>query len=426
MQHLDFLELLTDNIFIYLLCLLANIIIFWKVGEKLTRTWIDPLRLIIIFATFANAIPPFLYFTNTIDSEIFFHFLISESFLWGAFLLFSRSDINFAKTAIINENKIAFSMYILFFILYTILIGFTYAYLGIPLFLPSRLSLFVDTGLGSIERILPFLQLYCLIFSFYLLEVSKKKSFIRLIVYFVFATFVVTGILSGSKSGLAPFLTAAFGYYCFYKKETVFGLKYLKYLVFAAVAGILVIILSSEVTALAATQEFFFRFIASGDVYWMGYPDRLYANTSVPNSFSYLFSGILAPLRLIEAPVAGTGLGFQLSRIINPGMDLLVGPNIRPAMLGLMLFGWGGIFLTFGIGVFLAIVIFQLPRLLPKGILSVIYYTYLYSVVVVFLQDPAYGVGCISNVVFCTIFFIFSLFICMSIINKLIAFKKLK
>lgn len=426
MLHLDFLELLSENILLYLLCLFVNIVIFWKIGKKITHTWIDPLRLSLVFATFANAIPPFLYFTNTIDSEVFFHFLISESVLWITFLLFSRSEIKFSTTTIVNENKIAFCMYLLFFVLYLILIGFTYAYLGIPLFLPSRLSLFVDTSLGSIERLLPFLQLYCLLFSFYLLDITKKRSSIRFIVYFVFGIFIITGILSGSKSGMIPFLTAAFGYYCFYKKETFLGTKYLKYISFTVLAGILVVVLSTDVSFISATQEFFFRFIASGDVYWMGYPDHLYEKTSVQNSFSYLFSGILAPLRIIDAPVAGSGLGFQLSRIINPGMDLLVGPNIRPAMLGLMLFGWGGIFLTFGIGLFLAFVIFQLPKLMPRGILSVIYYTYVYSIVVIFIQDPAYGIGCISNIVFCTIFFGMSLLFCMSIINKLIAFKKTK
>ena len=426
MEHLVFLELLYDNIPLYLVCLLLNIIIFWQIGKKITHTWIDPLRLLLVFACFANAIPPFLYFTNTIDSDVFFHFLISEGVLWGTFLFFSSSQIRFSTRTIVNENKVAFCMYLFFFILYLILIGFTYAYLGIPLFLPSRLSLFVDTGLGSIERLLPFLQLFCLLFSFYLLDISKKRSVNRFIVYFVFFVFIVTGILSGSKSGLVPFLTAAFGYYCLYKKETFLGTKYLKYIGFAGLSGILVVILSTNVSAVEATQEFFFRFIGSGDVYWMGYPDHLYANTNVGNSFSYLFSGILAPLRIIDAPPAGSGLGFQLSRLINPGMDLLVGPNIRPSMLGLMLFGWGGVFLTFGIGLFLAFVIFQLPKLLPGGILSVIYYTYLYSIVIIFIQDPAYGIGCISNIVFCTIFFIVSLFICMSIINKLIAFKKQK
>lgn len=426
MLHLDFLELLSENIPLYLICLLFNIVIFWKIGKKVTHTWIDPLRLSLVFATFANAIPPFLYFTNTIDSDIFFHFLLSESVLWGTFLFFARSKIRFSSITIVNENKVAFCMYIFFFLLYVILIGFTYAYLGIPLFMPSRLALFVDTSLGSIERLLPFLQLFCLLFSFYLLDITKKRSVIRFIVYFVFTVFVVTGILSGSKSGLTPFLTAAFGYYCIYKKETFLGTKYIKYISFAVLAGILVVVLSTDVSFISATQEFFFRFIASGDVYWMGYPDHLYAKTSVDNSFSYLFSGILAPLRIIDVPVAGSGLGFQLSRLVNPGMDLLVGPNIRPSMLGLMLFGWGGVFLTFGIGLFLAFVIFQLPKLLPKGILSVIYYTYLYSIVIIFIQDPAYGIGCISNIVFCTLFFIGSLFICMSIINKLIAFKRVK
>lgn len=426
MLHLDFLELLSENILLYLGCLLVNIIVFWLIGRKITHNWIDPLRLSIVFATFANAIPPFLYFTNTIDLDVFLHFLVSESVLWITFVFFSKNKLQFSSITIVNENKVAFCMYILFFLLYVILISFTYVYLGIPLFLPSRLSLFVDTSMGSIDRLLPFLQLYCLIFSFYLLGRGEKKSWLRFFVYFVFFTFIVTGILSGSKSGLTPFLTAAFGYYCIYKKEVLLSKKYLKYIFGVIVAGILVVVLSSEASVLVATQEFFFRFIASGDVYWMGYPDHLYAQTHVDNSFSYLFSGILAPLRIIDIPVAGSGLGFQLSRLINPGMDLLVGPNIRPTMLGLILFGWGGIFLTFGIGIFLAFVIFQLPKFLPNGILSVIYYTYLYSIVIIFIQDPAYGIGCISNIVFCTIFFILSLFMCMSIVNKSIAFKRLK
>jgi hypothetical protein len=418
MQHIQFLLILEDNISLFLFVLLFNAVLFYIIGRKLVRSIIDPLSLALVFVVFANTIPPFLFFTGNIKSDNLIYFEIFEIVFWSILYIFSLRKKQFSKKNLVNEYRIGYLMYFICFFIYLVLIVFTYIYLGIPLFLPSRLSLFVNSGLGSIERLLPFLQIYCLIFSFYLLNKSSLSKLTRIFIYFVFLTFVVTAILSGSKSGMIPFFTAIFGFYYIYKKQFKVNRRFYGLLVLSSFSAIVVLVLSQELTFLEALSEFSFRFIGSGDVYWMGLPNSVYKDLKIDNSYTYLFSGILSPLRLIDAPAANSGLGFQLAETLNPGLDVLMGPNMRPSLLGKILFGWGGIIFSAFLALFLSFIMYELPRFMPKGILSSIYYTYIYVTILSFISDPVYSIGLIMNIIFCTFFFLLLIVFCESFLES--------
>lgn len=415
MLHIDFLAILNENLGVYCCCFFVCSILFFFIGRRLTHSWIDPLRITLVFSAFAAAVPPFLYFVGLIKMEILLNFIISESLFWVGFLCLSFSNISFSRTRIIGEGRIAFALYIFMFIVYAFLMLFTYVVLGVPLFMDSRLSLFADTGLGTIERLLPLLQTYCLIYSFHLL--GKERYFRkRILPYVVFSVFVVTGILSGSKSALLPFLYSYFGYSYFFKETLDIGRRYLKFFFLAAGAGVIVVAFSLNVSVLEAIGVFLFRFIAAGDIYWMGYVDDVYRKVIISDSFTYLFSGILAPMRIIPAPEISSGIGFQMVGIINPQMEnILVGPNPRAPFLGFVLFGWWGILFNLFVGMFLSIMIYRLPKVMPKGIVTCAYYTYVYTTLMNFVIDPAYSVGLIMNIVVCTVFLAIAVIFFMSL-----------
>ena len=417
MAHIKFLLVLEDNVPLFLLILFLNSVLFYFIGRKLARSIIDPLSLALVFVVFANSIPPFLFFTNNIKLDNLLYFEFFEFVFWGILYTFSLRKKGFSDRIIVSEYRIGIFIYFLCFFIYVLLISFTYVYLGIPLFLPSRLSLFVNSGLGSIERLLPFLQLYCLTFSFYLLNKSNISKVLRLFIYFVFFTFIITAILSGSKSGMVPFFYAIFGYFYIYKRQFTINRRIYGLLIISALSGILVLVLSQNLTFFEALNEFSFRFIGSGDVYWMGLPNDVYKDLKFENSYSYLFSGILSPLRLIETPAANSGFGFQLAEILNPGLDVLMGPNVRPSLLGKILFGWGGLIFSAFLASFLSFIMYFLPRFMPRGILSTIYYTYIYVTILSFISDPVYSVGLIMNIIFCTLFFVFLIVISESVLK---------
>jgi len=115
MQYFEFFILFSDNICLYLISLLIVSLPLIYIGGKYTRGWIDPLRHVLIFVTFANAIPLFLFCINEIPPIFFYYFFCAETLFWLGFILLAKWEITLSKIKIIDEKSISSILYYSFF-----------------------------------------------------------------------------------------------------------------------------------------------------------------------------------------------------------------------------------------------------------------------------------------------------------------------
>lgn len=407
MNTLQFLNILNENVGLYFFSILLTAVMFLPVWLKQTQSWVDPLRVVLLFSVMANSVPVFLLMAGEILLGDFFYFISSEFLLWFGFFLAYKKPC-FSKFVLSSDKELSFCLYVFFVAYHIASTGFVYLNFGIPAMQDSRLSVFAHTGFGTIQRLSPFVTIYCAFFSFMLLNESACNVLRRFIAYLVFVLLFFTSILSGAKSSVLVIAYGAFGFYLLYKRVDV-KVK-MRHVMLAIVSAIFINLISGASSVEEALLSLLIRASASGDVYWIAYPDQLYKYVTIPydNSLRYFFSGVLAPLRVISEPVYSDGIGFQFTRLLNPELsDLLVGPNVRMPVLNKILFGWFGLFFSFSVGFILSIVIYRLPRVVPYGVLTVSFYTYVYVTLLTFFADPALGVGYLIDILFNFILLLF-------------------
>jgi oligosaccharide repeat unit polymerase len=422
MNNLEFYNLVYENLILYIFILFGVSIFFFFIGKRYTNTWLDPLRITLLSVVFTFVVPVFLYATKIIDFEITTYFVFAQFSFWMSFILFAKKKINFSKYQLVDEKKIAYIFFLIFLIIYIISISLTYLILGIPLLKESRLDTFTGSGLGILARIMPFSQIYCIFYSFYAWPKFKKYGFNKLLVIFSFFIFLTTGILSGSRSSFFIFLFIYWGYCYFYLNNTNKITKNYKYLLVGLVISIFSFVLKSDTTdILTGLSSFGLRVISSGDNYYMALPNDIWKQVQTGPWFQHLFNGLFGPLRIINSGLVPPPVGFQLTWLVNPSLvGQSTGPLSSPALLGFLYFRWGGIVFAFILGAFVSILIYRLPSILPKGILSSIFFTYLYIQIPSFIQDAALGMSILFDV-FLNLFilvFLISIILKFSYINS--------
>ena len=97
----------------YVLALLISILTLLPIMKKHSYGWLDPLRITLIFAMFANAVPIFFLFNSLISVENFVYFVLSETLFWIGFLVFSRKHAHSKYNSTNNShfNYISYSLH---------------------------------------------------------------------------------------------------------------------------------------------------------------------------------------------------------------------------------------------------------------------------------------------------------------------------
>jgi oligosaccharide repeat unit polymerase len=418
MTSFEFYNLVFENFGIYILLLVLVSFFFLFIGKKYTSSWLDPLRINLLIIVFTAVVPLFLFATGTIKFELTLYFILAQLAFWVGYIIFAKKQITFSKTTLINEEKTAYILYIIFLIVYIILISLTYILLGIPLFMASRLEVYSGSGLGIFARIMPFAQIYCIFYSFYSWKNLKRFSLKKIVVIFSFLIFLTTGILSGSRSSFFIFLFVYWGYCYFFLANASLVNKYYKFLLLGLVFSIFSFVLKSDgYEILTGLTGFGLRAISSGDNYFMALPNDIWKSVDTGPWFNHLFSGLLGPLRIINTSLVPPPVGYQLSWAVNPSLDgLATGPLSSPALLGFLYFRWGGIVFSFIIGLLISITIYKVPTIMPKGLLSSIFCCYMYMQMLTFIQDSSLGMSYLFDTIlnFCI------LIILINIILKLL------
>lgn len=375
-----FLLLLALNWELYLLALILSISLLTPIFLRYTLGWFDPLRISVIFAMFANAVPFFLSFTQHISNEILIYFILSETFFWIGIIRFAqrRSSLN-QKYSFAFSERLGFQLYIIFFSLYVLFSLFSYLKFGIPLFLDkSRLSVYADSGgLGILSRFNSFFSIYTMFYSFYLLHKQEKRFF----AVTALCLCIIFLIFTASKSAFLNVLFSFWGFNFFYLNQVPKSRKVFAYLLFGIIGAIFILIMQTAGIGgnlTTATIGFGVRLAASGDTYFYAYPDNMYRVIEIGNPFIHLFQGLLKPLRLIGEN-ADASAGNQLAWVVMPssvGQNL--GPNARMPLLSYILWGWGGLIFSYIGGWLISFLLFRIPRYFPQGIISAAFVTYLY------------------------------------------------
>jgi len=407
MDGQTFIFLLATNWLKYIIALIISMICSVPIFKVIKAPIIDPYKITTIFTVFANAIPIFLLFTNNISINDFIYFVLSEVlFLFGFLFHFNRElKINHPIT-IVNETKIYIRLFYIFFGLFLIFDLFTFKYFGIPLFLDYRMALYSNSGgFGIIARFLPLFKIYCIYYSLNEIIVNRKYS--KLIIILIF---IIDGILWGSKSG---FIQIVFVYSFIIIKNEAYKISYKVYLVLGSlilligISGLLITNHSLE----QSLVTFFYRFIASGDIYYYSYPDQLYKYVNIPDKVMYLPSFFLAPARLMNY-LPYKSAGIQIYNIIHPYyIDAVTGPNPRMPIISYILFGWYGLILSFLAGRFISFFRRIIKYFFFNSLLLYPLYIYIMIESCFLLYDFAQGISNIFNILINIIVFFFFSFL---------------
>jgi oligosaccharide repeat unit polymerase len=420
MTHNDFYNLVYANWRLYLLSLAICVLFFTYLGKRFTHTWFDPLRFQLVASAFATAVFVFLYFKGIIRTNIFLYFVLAELFFWIAFIVPSKKNVRFSPKKLVNEKSISFVLYLVFLILFILFTVITYILLGIPIFMGSRLDTYVGSGLGVLGRMMPFFKLYCIFYSFYLFENSKKLSLERFLVLLVFLIFVVTGILSGSRSSFFIFMFVYWGYCYYYHNDLVRITKHYKLFILGIFITIITFAIQSGSNNLFGSfRPFFERIIASGDAYFMALPKDTWMKVEIGDWYKHLFYGLIGPTRLMSGENVMLPVGFQLTGLVYPvNAGVSTGPLSIPALLGFLYFGWGGLIFSLILGFLISLVIFNLPSMLPNGIISSVLILYVVLQFLTFIIDPCLGMGYLFDTVLNITFLIFLITVLQYLFSK--------
>jgi len=94
-----------------------------------------------------------------------------------------------------------------------------------------------------------------------------------------------------------------------------------------------------------------YRIVSYGDVYIFAYPDATIESLKGGNALVGMFGGFLSTFRLFPQELLQTNIGYQLTGIVFPDLDLLVGPNPQHPVFGYHYFGAFGFVFSFVLGV---------------------------------------------------------------------------
>lgn len=394
-----FFLILSENMGWYIISLLLSAIPMYCIAKNYSHSWLDPLRISLVFVALANAVLLFLFFIDEINSYLFYYSVIAISLFWIGFLIPAKRNIKFSKIYFHNDELIIKLLFFEILVLYISGTLFSYIAFGLPIFSESRIGTYIGSGgFGAIARINPFFEVFILMFCYKQLDGKCSLAF-KSICYGSIVLIAVVGIISGSRGGLLIFFTCYFGYSFFYLGVKSNDKKMLKYFPVAFFGAILVLLVTNDWHIFDAILALLVRIVATGDAYYMGLPNETINLVQVDNSAMFLLSNLLAPIGLIDISKIEPPVGVQLANILYPQLDgLFVGPNSGPAILGYVLFGYFGIFFTFIVGLVSSILIFRLPSIFPRGFVPSVVLFFIYISSVRFMIDTTYGLASLFDV----------------------------
>ena len=390
MSNWDFIILLSENIQDFILIAISLLLIYYLLFRKWVLSILDPLFLSLLGSSLGFAVVLFLYHMNSISLYYLFNYLLTQF----SFLLFLFWGLNF-KFEIVNpliKIKDEPLFLLSFFIVASLTDFFCQIYVfrisGFPIFFDSRLETFVGgTGYGLFSRFIEISRMFSLYFAcFYLFSITKKKNIICFYIYSYLGFFILSSVLSGSKSAI---LLIGYVVYCYIianRDQINISLlkRYIKLILSMAIAGAVIVIYSKSGNLIVAISELASRFVYYGDIYWQAYPGNSMEMINKSNPMYALFSDFLGFFRIVSWNELPQPMGIDLYQL-HQSSDILTGPNARHNVFGLFNFGYIG-------SILFSSIIGLIVGLSRKSISSFSKHTHLLKslVIIVFLKVIAF------------------------------------
>ena len=370
MSYFDFFISVNEKLTIFIIILVSVLSMYYFIFRKTVISVLDPLFLVILSSCLGSVVVLFLYITERIENIYFYSYLLTQSALYTGFFLFRRTKpFHLKLTSIIIEKEMTHDngMRLMFYLMAMVNIVaqlIIYTTVGIPIFLESRLEIYVvGGGFGIINRILQIcypVSLYCTMY--YLLTRINGHTTEKLLARFYLVVLVIFGLLSGSRSFVLPMV---YGFYFFLflhrgncKKSVV--LIYAERGVHLVTAIIVLMFLSigikSQFDLLGIVGTIAERVVSYGDVYFAAYPNRLIEQIQGVGTANFLFGDLLRTLRLVPPQFVQQPIGFEIYNLANKTVEVLNGPNPRHNVLGYINWGFSGsIVFSFICGILLSL-----------------------------------------------------------------------
>jgi hypothetical protein len=268
-----------------------------------------------------------------------------------------------------------------------------YKFLGVPMFLASRLDATANAqgGMGVLARFsnLGIVCLYCF-FVFY--HRKSRDKLVKLCNLVTIISFTLFSILSGGKSA---FILIAFVYFCFViaNKDEV-GMLYDKlkkkqyYLLFFGFMAAFAVVMLSTGNVENTIYSLLYRIVGSGDVYWLAYPNEMIESVPYRNPFVVLFQSFLGFFRIMPHSDFPEPIGYTLSSFFYDKTSL-TGANARHNIFGYVYFGayWSVLF-SFVLGCLIAFIRQCLISLKRQGNICKLVIILLYVTIPGLESDP--------------------------------------
>lgn len=398
MNNLEFGLHFAENIYVgvgfVVLSLLINLLLF----RRYVYSLFDPLLFYTILSAMGGSVVLYLYWFDLITPFYFASYLLTQVAFLAGFLLrrppSPRLDATVPAPRLYSGPLRA--LYPLSVVLFVVSQLLVYSVTGIPLFLESRLEAFSGGGgYGIFSRIIFVTSNIALVVAVYRLLLLRRGRLSRLLDYGVVGFCGLAAILSGSKGAL---LTLVFSislalYFVrrFYPvRQVEQRMRRLFFLVVALSFPVAIAAISlqsgidqfGELVAALVT-----RFLQSGEIYFMVYPDDILARLQDGNGIVALFYSPLGSMRLVDRENLPVNLGLQ-AFWYHYTLDVISGPNARHNVFGLKYFGpVASIVFSFLLGALFSFTRNTLYRRLPATPVGMIGYVLLVSCAVFIEQD---------------------------------------
>lgn len=422
MSYGEYLLYLDDSLSTVVWTSVVTLIIYLLIYRRYIVSLFDPLMLIVIISALANATVFYLYFDKQITAYYFYSFVLTEvCFLAGFFIIRPikpKAEIGQPMEAKWYDSPLFLS--VLFYwtsILHMFFQLLTYAVVGLPILMDSRLTTFAGgSGFGFIGRALdvigavgPVLLFYRMFYRgnnsgyekayhyFYLLMVlfflivSGNKTNLVFLVYYLFLLQICMNKFSGVKA----------------KEVSAKISKTQTWLFLCSIPLIFVVIYVQFVNTvgsadnLDAGSALFFRILSFGDVYYMSLPHEVILRMNNSSAFLQLFKDFLGMFRIMPWEQLPIDPGLEIAQYHTVSADgSVTGPNARYNYFALLYFGTvGQAVYCFVLGLIASFIRNTLYRRLPRHLVFVLVYIMLNFNLIYLFQDQAFTFSHDFNIV---------------------------
>lgn len=358
----------------------------------------DPLLFYAILSAMGGSVVLYLYWFDLISDDYFLSYLFTQAAFLTGFLLRPPPSPRLAATVPARQLysgplRALYPMSVALFVGSQLLV---YSVTGIPLFLESRLEAFSGGGgYGLFSRVIFVTSNIAIVVAVYRLLLLRRGRLSRLFDWLVVAFCGLVAMLSGSKGALlALAFSVSLSLYFVRRFYPVHELERRAERVLFLVVALSFPVAVAAISLQTGIDQFaevatalVTRFLQSGEIYFMVYPDDILARLPDGNGLLALFYSPLGGLRLVDRDSLPVNLGLQAFNY-HYTLDVISGPNARHNVFGLKYFGpVFSVVFSFLLGLLLSFTRSSLYKRLPATPMGMVGYVLVVSCAVFIEQD---------------------------------------